>query len=207
MKKEIKFEDIKNSPYTVVVLLGLVMVVIFGVTIWMLTGIKATKTEINDARALLNDNVGQFANLVELRARSEEAEEKLAKYDEILPEKLSDVYVLDEEIAKEMETFGLEVVSKEETTQESAATQETVFTFTVNGSYEDLMVYMQYVSGKKQIHRVDGFNLTVNEAGDYSATITIAVLSQNGAEGIASPVEEAVEVVSEAVAEDTTEAK
>ncbi len=191
MKKEIKLDDIKNSPYTVVVLLVLLMLILFGITIWMLNGIKSTKAEIVTARQLLSENVDSLANLEELRARSEEAEAVLSNYEEILPRKLKDVYILEEEIVEEVSSFGLTFVSKEETTQESSTTIETLFKFTVSGSYDDIMVYLQYVTGKKQIQRIDGLTLSIADNGDYTAVITLAVLSQDGAEGIPTPVEEA----------------
>lgn len=205
MNKDIKidFKDIKNSPYTILAVLAIVAVALIAVTVWLLSSINNTKAEIIEVRKLLQDNVQNVAFLEELRVKSEEAEAKLEYYDGVLPEKLDDVHILEEELAKEISSFGLEVTALDETVQNGSATVETVFSFTASGSYSDFMCYLQYVSGKTDIHRVDSFVLSEGENGKYSATISIAVLSQEGAEGAPSPLEEAVDEVVNTATDDT----
>ncbi len=207
--KSIDFKDIKSSPWTIAVILILVIALIVTVIVFLVKDILNTKEELILARETLAGNKTELANLEELRAKSEEAEERLKYYEGILPEKLDDVYFLQEELSELCAGYGLEIISMGEPLQTQSTTVETVFTFSVSGEYKDIILFMQYMSDCKQIHRVDSTTLTT-DGTKYNADLTVTLLSQNGADGIATEgvVEEAIaEAVSE-VAEDvaTTEA-
>ena len=47
---------------------------------------------------------------------------------------------------------------------------------------------MQYVSTLRQIHRIDAISLTADDNSLYTAKLTIAHLSQDGATGVAEAV-------------------
>ena len=184
--KEINFSDIKNSPYTIAVVLALVIVLVIAAISYLIYDIVQIKTEIVDVRTSYEQNLREIAVLEELRAQSEKAEQQLEVYKGILPDALGDIYVLQEEQIATLENFGLEVTSVE-VLQVPAQTQETTFVFGVKGKFENIHSYMAYISSLKQIHRFDTASLTKD--GDlYTATISLAILSQNGAEGIVSAV-------------------
>lgn len=184
MKKDIKidFKDIKNSPYTVAVALVLVILLVIAAAAYLIYDITQIKTQIVDVRASYEANLKEIAVLEELRAQSEKAEQQLEVYKGILPDDLGDVYILQENQIKICENFGLEVTSVE-VTQVPALTQETTFVFNVKGTFENIHSYMTYMSTLEQIHRFD--TITLVKSGDsYEATLSLVLLSQNGATGV-----------------------
>lgn len=184
MKKDIKidFKDIKNSPYTVAVALVLVILLVIAAVAYLIYDITQIKTQIVDVRASYEANLKEIAVLEELRAQSEKAEQQLEVYKGILPDDLGDVYILQENQIKICENFGLEVTSVE-VTQVPALTQETTFVFNVKGTFENIHSYMTYMSTLEQIHRFD--TITLVKSGDsYEATLSLVLLSQNGATGV-----------------------
>ncbi len=184
--KQINFKDIKNSPYTTAVALVLVILLVIAAISYLIYDIVQTKAEIVVVRASYEENLKEIAVLEELRAQSKKAEQQLEVYKGILPDDLGDVYILQEKQIATCENFGLEVVSVE-VTQVPAQTQETMFTMSVKGTFENIHSYMSYMSTLEQIHRFDTINL-VKSGDTYEATLSLAVLSQNGAEGIVSAV-------------------
>lgn len=183
---KIDFKDIKNSPYVSAVALVLVILLVIAAISFLIYDITQTKVDIVNVRASYEKNLQEIAVLEELRAQSEKAERQLEIYKGILPDDLGDVYILQEKYIAICQNFGLEVKNVE-VTQIPAQTQETTFVFNVKGSFENIHSYMSYMSTLEQIHRFDTINLKKSD-GAYEATITLAVLSTNGAEGIVSAV-------------------
>lgn len=182
--KEIKFEDIKNSPYTTAVILVLIILLVIAGISFLIYDIVQTKNEIVEVRASYQENLKEIAILEELRAQSEKAEQQLEVYKGILPDELGDVYMLQEDVVATCKNFGLEL-SAIEVAQVPAQTQETVFVFNAKGTFENIHSYMSYISTLEQIHRFDAISL-VKSGDEYEATISLAILSQNGATGVIS---------------------
>ena len=181
--KKINLEDIKNSPYTSAVALILVMLLIVAAISYFVVGIFDTKDEIVAVRESYKKNLQEIAILEELRSQSKKAEAQLKVYKGILPDELGDAYILQEDVIETCENFGLEVTDIE-VTQAPAQTQETIFVFNVSGTFENIHSYMAYISGLEQMHRFDAVSLTKADKDKYTATISLAILSQNGAEGV-----------------------
>ena len=184
--KEIKFEDIKNSPYTSAVILALIILLVIAGIAFLIYDIVQTKEEIVEVRASYQENLKESAILEELRAQSKKAEQQLEVYKGILPDELGDVYMLQEDVVATCKNFGLEL-SAIEVTQVPAQTQETIFVFNAKGTFENIHSYMSYISTLEQVHRFDAISL-VKTGDDYEATISLAILSQNGATGVISAV-------------------
>ena len=181
--KKINLDDIKNSPYTSAVALVLVMLLIVAAIAYFIVGFFNTKDEIVAVRESYKKNLQEIAILEELRSQSKKAEAQLEVYKGILPDGLGDVYILQEDVIKTCENFGLEVTDIE-VTQTPAQTQETTFVFNVSGTFENIHSYMSYISSLEQMHRFDAVSLTKTDKNKYAATISLAILSQNGAEGV-----------------------
>lgn len=194
--KKINLDNVKNSPYVSAVALILVMVLIIGIIVYFIMGIFQTKDEIVAVRESSKKNLQEIAILEELRAQSEKAEAQLEVYKGILPDELGDVYILQEEVIETCRNFGLDV-STIEVTQLPAQTQETIFVFNVSGTFENLHSYMAYISDLEQMHRFDAVSITMGEGDNYNATLSLAVLSQKGADGVVGA------ILDEAVAEAT----
>lgn len=184
--KEIKFEDIKNSPYTSAVILALIILLVIAGIAFLIYDIVQTKQEIVEVRASYQENLKEIAILEELRAQSEKVGQQLEVYKGILPDELGDVYMLQEDVVATCKNFGLEL-SAIEVTQVPAQTQETIFVFNAKGTFENIHSYMSYISTLEQVHRFDAISL-VKTGDDYEATISLAILSQNGATGVISAV-------------------
>lgn len=185
--KKINLDDIKHSPYTSAVGLGLVMLLVVAAIVYFILGIFQTKDDIVAARESYKKNLQEIAILEELRAQSEKAEAQLEIYKGILPDDLGDVYILQEDVIEACKNFGL-TVSSIEVSQVPAQTQETTFIYNVSGTFENIYSYMAYISSLEQMHRFDAVTLVKGEGNNYNATLSLAILSQNGAEGVVSAV-------------------
>ena len=187
--KKINTKDITGSPYFVAGLLVLVIALVVAGIAFFIVDITKTKAKIVEAREEYALNIKEIAILEELRAQSEKAEQQLEVYKGILPDGLGDVYILQEDVIKTCKNFGLKVTSIE-VTQVPAETQETIFVFNVSGSFSGIYEYMKYVSNLEQMHRIDALSITKTNDNNtqYAATISLAVLSQDGAEGIVGAV-------------------
>lgn len=183
--KKIDLNEIKNSPYTTAVALVLVILLVIAATVYIIFGIVETKEEIVKVRASYEANLKEIAVLEELRAQSEKAEAQLEVYKGILPDELGDVYILQEKVVTTCRNFGLKITSIE-VAQVPAQTQETIFVFNVEGKFSDIHDYMSHISTLEQIHRFDAISLKKSNNDNYTATISLAILSQNGAEGVLS---------------------
>lgn len=188
--KKIDLKEIKNSPYTSAVGLILVMLLIIGIIVYFCLGIAETKKEIVAVRESYKKNLQEIAILEELRAQSEKAEAQLEVYKGILPDGLGDIYILQEDVVGTCENFGLDVTSIN-VTQVPAQTQETTFVFNVSGTFENIHSYMKYISELEQMHRFDAISLVDEGNGKYTATLSLTILSQNGAEGVVGAVVDA----------------
>jgi Tfp pilus assembly protein PilO len=180
--KKIEVKDITSNPLFVIGLMSFVCVIITVVMVFIMLDINNTKKEIQDARVLYEENVREVALLEDLKIKSEAAQEKLAACNNILPEKLGDVYVLEEEVLKKCKIFGLDVMSISHAVAVNE-TQEVVFTISATASYSAIYDYMNYYSNLEQVHRFDSISLTKNADGTYSVTFALAFLSEQGAEG------------------------
>ena len=185
--KKINLDDIKNSPYTSAVALALVMLLIVAAITYFIIGIFNTKDEIVAVRESYKNNLQQIAILEDLRSQSKKAEAQLKVYKGILPDELGDIYILQEDVVNTCENFSLEVKDIE-VTQVPAQTQETTFVFNVSGTFENIYSYMTYISELEQMHRFDAVSLTRTSDDKYAATLSLTILSQNGAVGVVAEV-------------------
>lgn len=197
-KKNIELKDITSSPYFTITIMVLVCALVIAAIVALIMNIDKTKKEIIDARTLYEQNVREVAILEELKIQSEKAEEKLKECENVLPEKLGDVYELQEEVIDVCKTFGLDVTACTFTVAQNA-TPEIVFAISASGSYEKIHDYMKYYTNLEQVHRFDSLNLTRVSEDVYTANFTLAFLSEQGADGAAAAVVQ--EAVSEAAAQ------
>ena len=182
--KDIKFEDLKESPSFILgcyIFAALVVVGIIAFSIYSIIGIKA---DLVTTRQSYQTHLQEIATLEELRAQSQKAEEQLSAYKEVLPDSLGDIYLHAEGTEQLCKNFGLKIVSFQDPVEEAADTKETKFTMSVEGSFENIVLFMQYVSTLRKIHRIDSINLKTAEAGVYTADLTIVILSQDGSTGL-----------------------
>jgi len=182
--KDISFNDLKESPYFVLTCFVLVALIIIGIISYSVYMIIDTKAELVKTRDSYQAHLQEIATLEELRAQSQKAEEQLSAYKEVLPDSLGDIYIHAEGTEQTCKNFGLELVSFQNPIEEASDTKETIFNLSVEGSFTNIVLFMQYISTLKQIHRIDAINLTTSGDEVYKADLTIVILSQDGSTGI-----------------------
>lgn len=183
--KNIDFKDLKNSPIFTVVALVLVILIIIGGIVFFTLDTANIKKDIVSAKESYVLNLKEVATLEKLRDASKKAEEQLKVFDGILPQELGDGYLLEEEMVKGMQNFGL-TVNSSSVTQAQSATMETSFAVNVTGTFANIHGYMNYIAGQKQIQRLDKCTLTSNNDGTYTADLVVTVLSESGATNVAA---------------------
>ncbi|MBQ6935598.1 MAG: type 4a pilus biogenesis protein PilO [Clostridia bacterium] len=182
--KDISFNELKESPYFVLTCYILVILLVLGGIGFGIFTIFDTKAELVSTRESYATHLQEIATLEELRAQSQKAEEQLSVYKEVLPDNLGDVYILSENVEKVCENFGLKIVEFQAPVEETSDTKETILNLSVEGSFSNIVLFMQYVSTLRQIHRIDAISLTADDTSLYTARLTIVHLSQDGATGI-----------------------
>ncbi len=180
--KKIELKDVTSNPFVVIGMMAFVCVLIVVGIVFLMLDINNTKQEIKDVRVVYEANVREVALLEELKIKSEAAEAQLEECNNILPEKLDDVYLLEEKVLQKCKLFGLDVSAIAHTVAVNE-TQEVVFTITATASYNAIYDYMNYYSNLEQVHRFDSISLTRNSDGSYSTTFSLAFLSEQGSEG------------------------
>ncbi len=184
---EITFSELKESPYFILTCYILVILLVMGGIGFGIFTIFNTKADLVATRESYQSHLQEIATLEELRAQSQKAEEQLSVYKEVLPDSLGDVYILSENVEKVCENFGLTIVEFQTPVEESSDTKETVLNLSVEGSFTNIVLFMQYVSTLRQIHRIDAVSLSADDNSLYTAKMTIVHLSQDGATGIVQP--------------------
>ncbi len=181
---EIKFSELKESPYFILTCYILVILLVMGGIGFGIFTIFNTKADLVATRESYQSHLQEIATLEELRAQSQKAEEQLSVYKEVLPDSLGDVYILSENVEKVCENFGLTIVEFQTPVEETSDTKETILNLSVEGSFTNIVLFMQYVSTLRQIHRIDAISLSADDNSLYTAKMTIVHLSQDGATGI-----------------------
>jgi Tfp pilus assembly protein PilO len=182
--KDIKLDDLKESPAFIAGCFIFVMVLIVALISFLIYTILGVKADLVETRQSYQTHLQEIATLEELRAQSQKAEEQLSAYKEVLPDSLGDIYLHAEGTEELCRNFGLKLVSFQDPVEESSDTKETIFKLNVEGSFENIAMFMQYVSTLRQIHRIDSISLKSTGAGVYTADLTIAILSQDGSTGL-----------------------
>lgn len=186
--KEISFSELKESPYFILTCYVLVILLVMGGLGFGIYTIFDTKAELVATRESYQTHLQEIATLEELRAQSQKAEEQLSVYKEVLPDSLGDVYILSENVEKICENFGLKIVEFQAPTEETSDTKETILNMSVEGTFTNIVLFMQYVSTLRQIHRIDAISLSADDNSVYTARMTIVHLSQDGATGVVEAV-------------------
>jgi len=184
--KDIKFEDLKENPAFILGCFIFAIVVVIGLIAFLIYTILGVKADLVETRQSYQTHLQEIATLEELRAQSQKAEEQLSAYKEVLPDSLGDIYLHAEGTEELCRNFGLSIISFQDPVEETSDTKETKFTLAVEGSFPNIVSFMQYVSTLRQIHRIDSISLKTTDAGLYEASLTIAILSQDGSTGLVS---------------------
>lgn len=191
--KKIEVKDITSNPYFVIGIMIFVCIAITAAMVLIVMDVDKTKDEIIDARKMYEQNVKEVALLEELKVKSEAAQEQLEACNNILPENLGDVYILQENVLEKCKLFGLDVTTIDQTVAVNE-TQEVVFTISATASFSDIYDFMNYYSNLEQVHRFDSITLARNADGKYNVTLALVFLAEQGADGaVQAVVDEAVQ--------------
>lgn len=182
-KKQIDVKDITASPYFIAALMGICIALTVAALVFFIIDINKTKDEITAARRL-NVACQQDADILDkLKVESEAASARLEECENILPQALGDAYLVQEDVIVTCESFGLDVTAIEFVTVQNE-TNEIVFTITCTGGFDSIYNTMNYYSNLEQVHRIDSLNLSKDSQGNYTAVMTLAILSEEAATGV-----------------------
>lgn len=182
-KKQLDTKDITSSPYFVAALMGVCIALAIAGLVFFIITINNTKNQITEARRLYIANEQEVDVLGQLKKKSEEANAQIEEFDNLLPQSLGNAYEVREGVLNKFENFGLNVTAIEFITVKNE-THEIVFTISCTGSFESIYNVMNHYSNLEQIHRIDSLSLSKDSANDYTAVITLAILSEQPVEGV-----------------------
>lgn len=182
-KKQLDAKDLTSSPYFVAALMGVCIAIAIAGLVFFILQINTTKNQITEARRLYIANEQEVDVLAELKKKSEEAYAQIEEFDNLLPQSLGNAYELRENVLTKFENFGLNVTAIDFITVKNE-THEIVFTISCTGSFESIYNVMNHYSNIEQIHRIDSLSITKDSADDYTAVITLAILSEQPVEGV-----------------------
>ena len=182
-KKQLDAKDLTSSPYFVAALMGVCIAIAIAGLVFFILQINTTKNQITEARRLYIANEQEVDVLAELKKKSEEAYAQIEEFDNLLPQSLGNAYELKEKVLTKFENFGLNVTAIDFITVKNE-THEIVFTISCTGSFESIYNVMNHYSNIEQIHRIDSLSITKDSADDYTAVITLAILSEQPVEGV-----------------------
>ncbi len=182
-KKQLDAKDVTSSPYFVAALMGVCIALAIAGLVFFIININNTKNQITEARRLYIANEREVDVLAELKKKSEEAYAQIEEFDNLLPQSLGNAYELRDNVLTKFTNFGLNVTAIDFITVKNE-THEIVFTISCTGSFESIYNVMNHYSNIEQIHRIDSLSITKDSADDYTAVITLAILSEQPVEGV-----------------------
>ena len=182
-KKQLDAKDLTSSPYFVAALMGVCIAIAIAGLVFFILQINTTKNQITEARRLYIANEQEVDVLAELKRKSEDAYAQIEEFDNLLPQSLGNAYELREKVLTKFENFGLNVTAIDFITVKNE-THEIVFTISCTGSFESIYNVMNHYSNIEQIHRIDSLSITKDSADEYTAVITLAILSEQPVEGV-----------------------
>lgn len=190
-KKQIDAKDITSSPYFVAALMGVCIAFAIAALVFLVFNINNTKNQITEARRLYIANEQEVDVLARLKKKSEEAKAQIEEYDNLLPQSLGNAYEVRENVITKFKNFGLNITAIDFVTIQNE-THEIVFTISCTGSFESIYNVMNHYSNIEQIHRIDSLSITKDSADEYTAVITLAILSEQPVEGVVAGMAEGV---------------
>lgn len=182
-KKQLDTKDLTSSPYFVAALMGVCIALAIAGLVFFIININNTKNQITEARRLYIANEQEVDVLAGLKKKSEEAYAQIEEFDNLLPQSLGNAYELRDNVLTKFTNFGLNVTAIDFITVKNE-THEIVFTISCTGSFESIYNVMNHYSNIEQIHRIDSLSITKDSADDYTAVITLAILSEQPVEGV-----------------------
>lgn len=190
-KKQIDAKDITSSPYFVAALMGVCIAFAIAALVFLVFNINNTKNQITEARRLYIANEQEVDVLARLKKKSEEAKAQIEEYDNLLPQSLGNAYEVRENVITKFKNFGLNITAIDFVTIQNE-THEIVFTISCTGSFDSIYNVMNHYSNIEQIHRIDSLSITKDSADEYTAVITLAILSEQPVEGVVAGMAEGV---------------
>jgi hypothetical protein len=171
--------------------MGVCIAIAIAGLVFFILQINTTKNQITEARRLYIANEQEVDVLAELKKKSEEAYAQIEEFDNLLPQSLGNAYELRDNVLTKFTNFGLNVTAIDFITVKNE-THEIVFTISCTGSFESIYNVMNHYSNIEQIHRIDSLSVTKDSANEYTAVITLAILSEQAVEGVVAGMAEGV---------------
>ncbi|HOD02725.1 MAG: Pilus assembly protein, PilO [Firmicutes bacterium ADurb.Bin300] len=183
MKKElklsdIKFSDIKDSPILISVVLVVFILAILACSGYYILDIFKIKDNIVAQQEEYQKSCEQIVYLQQVRSQNDSLVAQKDIMDKMLPP-TEDVFVVMQNYYTLCDRYNIDVVSLETPEISSAYTTETRITLTVNGTYNNIISFLSYISNLQELHRIDQLIVEEGEEdGLKRASIVIIALSE-----------------------------
>lgn len=182
MKKElklsdIKLSDIKDSPVFISAIIILFIVAILVFSVYFILDIFTIKDNIAAAREEYKKNCEQIVYLQQVRSQYNVLAVEKDMMDEMLPA-TQDVYLVMQNYYTLCDEYNLNVETMEVPAISTTYTTETKISLTVNGTYNNIIAFIDHISDQKAIHRIEQIVIENDAEGNLKkAGIVIVALS------------------------------
>ncbi len=182
MKKElklsdIKLSDIKDSPVFISIIILMFILAILALSVYFILDIFKIKDNIVAVREEYNKNCEQIVYLQQVRSQYDILAVEKSMLDEKLPP-TEDIYVVMQNYYTLCGEYNLDVETMEIPQISATYTTETKISLTVNGTYNNIIAFIDHISDLKAIHRIEQVVIEDGEGGSLKkAGIVIVALS------------------------------
>lgn len=175
MKTNINFSELKNSPVFYAVVITLFIVIVLAFSIYLVLDIFSLRSNIIEVRETYENNCKQIQELQQIYVQYNTLSAEKDVMDRMLPSQ-RDVYEVMDEVYNECDKYNLTVTEFETPVVTSAYTTEMAISLTVEGTYDDIIMFTEYYSELEQIHRIEQLTLKDSEENEGLKTAQIKIV-------------------------------
>ncbi len=175
---DIKFSDIKDSPILISVVLILFILAIMACSAYFIIDIFKIKDNIAAQQEEYQKSCEQIVYLQQVRSQNASLVAQKDIMDKMLPP-TEDVYLVMQNYYTICDSYNVDVVSMETPEISSQYTTETKITLTLDGTYNNIISFLEHISNLQELHRIDQLVIEDGEEDALKrANIVIIELSE-----------------------------
>ncbi len=181
MKKEMKidFKQLSADPRVLVVIIAIACAALIALCVYTSKQTKETEAQISSQVATFEENKAAIANLLTLKARSEQYIKQNEKYESLITSdglNQQDFMVYFDDFCKAYDC-RMNLIEFGEQSAEGDV-QSLRFSLTVEGKFENLMAICDGIVTQDRFYRIDGVSFTNGNDGNKVAYINVVAFSK-----------------------------
>ncbi|MBO4338338.1 MAG: hypothetical protein J5877_00260 [Clostridia bacterium] len=181
MKKEMKidFKQLSADPRVLVVIIAIACAALIALCVYTSKQTKATEAQISEQVSVFEQNKSAIANLLTLKARSEQYIKQNEKYESLITSdglSQQDFMVYFDGFCKAYDCRMNLIEFGEQSTEGDV--QSLSFTLTVEGEFENLMAICDGIVTQDRFYRIDGVTFTPGSGDKKVAVINVVAFSK-----------------------------